>query len=273
MIVLDGVEKKFGKKEVLKNISVKFEKGCYGLLGPNGAGKTTLLRCMLDLYTTNSGNISIEVKNKIGYLPQKFGVFRELSVYDMLYYFAALKKIPKKKRRDEIEQALLLVNLEDQGEEKIAHLSGGMQRRVGIAQAILGKPEILFFDEPTAGLDPEERIRFKSLITSLMKDRLILISTHIVEDVESVCDHVIIMNKGEIISDATVSETCNYAKDKVYEIAEDHSKVDELCYLEKTVERDGVLYRRVLSSEKPERGIPRIPTLEDGYMVKIRGIQ
>lgn len=221
MVTLTNVTKKFGKRVALQNISLQLDKGCYGLLGPNGAGKTTLLRCLLDLYSPNSGNISIHTGGDIGYLPQKFGIFRELSVYDMLYYFAALKKIPKSCRKSEIEKVLSLVNLEERSRERISRLSGGMQRRVGIAQAVLGEPEILFFDEPTAGLDPEERVRFKSMITDIMKDRLILISTHIVEDVESVCDRVLIMDKGKLLANATVEETCAFAKNKKNPTLED----------------------------------------------------
>ena len=155
MFKVKHVNKNFGKRKVLDDICLELENGCYGLLGPNGAGKTTLLRCILKLYPLKEGEIC--TNKDIGYLPQKFGVFQELTVYDILYYFSTLKKVPKEERDGEIDRVLSLVNLEDRKKERMSRLSGGMLRRVGIAQAILGDPEVLFFDEPTAGLDPEER--------------------------------------------------------------------------------------------------------------------
>lgn len=271
MVTMTNVTKRFRKRVALNNISLELDKGCYGLLGPNGAGKTTLLRCLLDLYSPTSGNITIHTGN-IGYLPQKFGAFRELSVYDMLCYFAALKKIPKSCRKSEIQKVLSLVNLEERRKERISRLSGGMQRRVGIAQAVLGDPDIIFFDEPTAGLDPEERVRFKSMIAGIMKDRLILISTHIVEDVESVCDRVLIMDKGKLLANATVEETCSFAENKVYEFESNDKHIREPFFLEKTIEREGVLYWRILSDQEQDGGIWKAPTLEDGYIARIQGM-
>ncbi len=206
MLSIEHVYKNFGKKEVLSAVCLNLEKGCYGLLGPNGAGKTTLLRMILKLYPVRRGSIWCDGAEEIGYLPQKFGAFRELTVYDILYYFAALKKIPKKMRGEEITRVLRLVNLSDREKDKMGSLSGGMQRRVGIAQAALGDPGILIFDEPTAGLDPEERARFKELVRQIMEGKTILLSTHIVEDVESLCDHVIIMNQGRILESLTTDE-------------------------------------------------------------------
>lgn len=131
-----------------------------------------------------------------GYLPQKFGMFRELTVYDMMDYFAVLKKIPKAEKRAEIERAVEFVNLTDRIKDRVGSLSGGMVRRLGIAQAVLGSPKVMLFDEPTAGLDPEERMRFKNIVSQLPRDSIVLISTHIVEDVEAVCDHVMVMQAG-----------------------------------------------------------------------------
>lgn len=212
MLVLENVSKKFRKREALKDVSVQIDEGCYGLLGPNGAGKTTLLRCVLGLYPVSSGRISLDGEPaEIGYLPQKFGMFQELTAYDMLYYFATVKKIPGPLRKSEIEKVLSLVNLEDRTGEKVRKLSGGMQRRIGIAQALLGNPRLIFLDEPTVGLDPEERARFRDIMGEIRKARTILISTHIVEDVESVCDRVIIMNHGHILENVTVQEACAFS--------------------------------------------------------------
>ncbi len=213
MISLRNVNKVFGKRYAVRNFTCELQPGCYGLLGANGAGKTTLLRCILGLHTVTDGEIIREKKEKIGYLPQKFGMFRELKVKDMMYYFAVAKEIPKKERDTEIERVLELVNLSQRKDEKVGNLSGGMQRRLGIAQAVLGNPDVVFLDEPTTGLDPEERARFKDMICRLKKEnRIILISTHIVEDVESVCDRVLIMKEGSLLENVTVKEACNFAE-------------------------------------------------------------
>lgn len=212
MIKIENLSKKFHKHEVIKEFSCQIEMGCYGLLGPNGAGKTTLLRCILGLYPMTDGNIVMDAGENIGYLPQRFGMFQELKVKDMMYYFAVAKRIPKKERESEIQRVLSEVNLLERAEDKVAHLSGGMQRRLGIAQAIMGNPGILFLDEPTAGLDPEERSHFKNIIRELKKqDKSILISTHIVEEVEAVCDRVLIMKEGTLLENVTIEEARHFA--------------------------------------------------------------
>ena len=206
MLKIEHVSKKFGKKRVLDDVCLNMEEGCYGLLGPNGAGKTTLIRMIMELYPVRKGSIRFEGAGGVGYLPQKFGAFRELTVRDILLYFAALKKIPKADQEKEIDRVLELVNLSDRKKDRMSSLSGGIQRRVGIAQAVLGDPPVLIFDEPTAGLDPEERTRFKKLIRQIMDKKIIIISTHIVEDVEALCDRVIIMNRGRVLRNMAVEE-------------------------------------------------------------------
>lgn len=209
MIELNQVTKKFRQKKVLEQISLQLENGVYGLLGPNGAGKTTLLRCLLGLYPLNGGEIKMDIPyHKVGYLPQTFGLFRELTVYDMLYYFCGLKKIPKNKRQESIEEALEYVNLLESKKTQISKLSGGMQRRVGIAQAVLGNPPLIIFDEPTVGLDPEERKRFKDMLFQIKENKTILFSTHIVGDIEDVCDQIIIMKNGKVLKAETLHEMC-----------------------------------------------------------------
>lgn len=206
MLKIEHVSKNFGKKRVLDDVCLNMEEGCYGLLGPNGAGKTTLIRIILELYPVKKGSIHFEGAGDIGYLPQKFGAFRELTVQDILFYFAALKQIPKAEQGMEIDRVLELVNLSDRKKDRMSSLSGGMQRRVGIAQAVLGDPSVLIFDEPTAGLDPEERTRFKKLIRQIMDEKIVIISTHIVEDVETLCDRVIIMNRGRVLKNMAVED-------------------------------------------------------------------
>lgn len=215
MIQINNISKKFRRREAIKEYSCEIEAGCYGLLGPNGAGKTTLLRCILGLYPVSSGKVEIDKDITIGYLPQKFGLFRELKVVDMMDYFAVAKKVPKKRKKDEIMQALELVNLSDRAGDKVGRLSGGMQRRLGIAQTILGDPDVLLFDEPTTGLDPEERARFKDFIRQLDKKRKsIIISTHIVEEVESICDRVLIMKEGKLLENVTIEQACGFSKEE-----------------------------------------------------------
>jgi len=225
MFEISNLYKSFKKNQVLKDVSLSFENGIYGLLGPNGAGKTTLIRCMVNLYDINKGVIKFnglsidnndEFLSNIGYLPQKFGLFKELTAYENLKYFCILKKINKDRMDDEIKDCLKAVNLEDRINHKVSTLSGGMIRRLGIAQAILGKPRIIIFDEPTAGLDPEERIRFKNILTQIKKDRLIIISTHIVEDIEASCDRIIIMNDGRVLKSGSAKEIKSAAIGKVY---------------------------------------------------------
>ena len=214
MIKIENESKNFRRHKAIKGFTCELDKGCYGLLGPNGAGKTTLLRCILGLYPVSEGVVSLQKGEQIGYLPQRFGMFHELKVKEMMYYFAAAKKVSKEKREAEIERVLADVNLSEKAEEKVGHLSGGMQRRLGIAQAILGDPDILFLDEPTTGLDPEERSHFKEIIRKLAKDdKIIVISTHIVQEVEAVCDRVLIMKDGTLLENVTVEEACHFAGD------------------------------------------------------------
>lgn len=228
MITIENLTKTFGKKKALDNLSVTLEPGVIGLLGPNGSGKTTLLRTLTELYKTKSGKILLDgadVTNTdalpavTGYLPQKFGMFRELTVYDMMDYFAVLKKIPKAEKRAEIERVVEFVNLTDRIKDRVGSLSGGMVRRLGIAQAVLGSPKVMLFDEPTAGLDPEERMRFKNLVRQLPRDSIVLISTHIVEDVEAVCDHVMVMRQGTVLANKTGEELAAMAEGKTYKVS------------------------------------------------------
>lgn len=282
MIELNSVKKNFGKKEILKDINFSIGKGIYGLLGPNGAGKTTLIRCMTGLYPLTKGSITIDgksvsKKNKatIGYLPQSFGLFKELSVDDSMKYFCNLKKIPKHERKKEIERCLHAVNMEENRKKSGANLSGGMMRRVGVAQALLNNPDLILFDEPTAGLDPEERMRFKNIISNFGEHETIIISTHIVEDIEACCNHVIVMNEGELVCIKSCEELAAAAENKVYAV--EKSRVADISghhFIEKQFSRDGKIYYRVLSGMKDDSVFmePLEPTIEDGYMALIKEI-
>ena len=168
MLILKNCTKSFKKTKALNDFSCEFKHGIYGLLGPNGSGKTTMMRCICGLLSPEKGSIECDCEN-IGYLPQQFGAMKSLTVYETMRYFATLKKIPKSNQDNEIRYCIDLVNLSDKIKNKVGSLSGGMVRRLGIAQAIMGNPEIVLFDEPTAGLDPEERVRFKSLLRKIKK--------------------------------------------------------------------------------------------------------
>lgn len=204
-----NLTKKFKRKTVLNDISITLEPGIYGLLGLNGSGKTTLIRCLCKIYKTPKGTISYDGRDwdfsqKIGYLPQNFGLFRDMKVKDMLELMAYVKG-NSVVNQNELDEVLGRVNLLERKNDKISALSGGMVRRLGIAQALLNNPEIIIFDEPTTGLDPEERVRFKEIIKGLSRDKIIIISTHITADVEDICNKCIILNAGGIVFADTVN--------------------------------------------------------------------
>ena len=270
MLTVDNLSKSFGKKTVLNNISVQLTHGIYGLLGPNGSGKTTFMRCIAGIYRYNG---KIITPSSVGYLPQKFGAFRELSVYEVLQYFAELKGISPSSQEENIQECLEVVNLLERRSDKVKTLSGGMIRRLGVAQALLGNPKLILVDEPTAGLDPEERLRFKNLISQYRKDCTILISTHIVEDVEALCDHIIILSHGQSVCQDTPENIRKAAIKHVWHVSEKKQK--ELIapyFILRREQIDGEIYLRVLSNvEQP--GFSIQPTLEDGYINVIRGIQ
>ena len=278
MIELQNVKKKFKKKQVLHGINMTIGQGIYGLLGPNGAGKTTLLRCITGIYTDYSGKILYDKRElnspfgrKIGYLPQKFDMFHELTLAEMMTYFAELKKIPKERRETDVRQALELVNLESNISDRIGSFSGGMIRRAGIAQAILGNPQVIIVDEPTAGLDPEERLRFKGVVSRISRDRTVILSTHIIEDVEALCDQIIMMSNGKIPYQGRIEEVSGIAKGHVF-IGEAGTLIPDGAVLIKQFEREGNLLMRILSSQPLPSWEEDMATVEDGYMYVIKGL-
>lgn len=278
-IVINNLSKKYGKKTVLKNVSVTISSGMFGLLGRNGAGKTSLMRILATLSVPSGGEISIngisskdtcKIREIVGYLPQDFSFYRNMSVYGAMDYLGLLSNIPDKIRRERISTLLEKVNLKEDMKTKVRALSGGMKRRLGIAQALLHDPQVLIVDEPTAGLDPEERIRFRNMLSEFAEDRIVIFSTHISSDVESSCENIGVLDNGRMVWNGAAEELVKQAEGKVYLISAD-KKQDKLIKEKYTVlniiiSRSGIQYR-VLSDKPPEeKHILQPPTLEDGYM-------
>ena len=211
---VDRITKQYGSKIAVDRMNLTLNKGVTGLLGANGAGKTTLMRMMCGILTPTSGEItydgnsvtSEEYRNVLGYLPQDFGYYPEFTGKDFLMYFSALKGLDKKAAKERTDEILELVGLKEVAKEKIKKYSGGMKQRLGIGQALINRPEILILDEPTAGLDPKERVRFRNLIEELGKESIVLLSTHIVSDIEHIAENIVMMRKGQIIWQGTWSE-------------------------------------------------------------------
>ena len=226
-LTLEGVTKKYGDKKAVSGVSCTLGQGVYGLLGANGSGKTTLLRMICGILEATEGSIryggsrigelGAEYRRVLGYLPQDFGYYPEFTAKRFLLYLAALKAMPKEEAEARTEELLEMVELTREKGKKIKTFSGGMIRRLGIAQALLNSPEILILDEPTAGLDPRERIRFRNIISSLSKCRTIILSTHIVSDVEYIADEILLMKEGALLATGDMGRMLEMVRGKVWE--------------------------------------------------------
>lgn len=267
MMKLNHIGMVFQKKRVLEDVNFYLENKIYGLLGTNGSGKTTLIRIMTGLLKATKGEVDKDNHFMIGYLPQKFGLFKDLTLQKQMEYFCCLKGIEEKDWFQEIDRVLELVNMKDYDRYKCKSLSGGMVRRIGIAQALLGKPDFIIFDEPTTGLDPEERLRFKSIISSISKKQPILISTHIVEDIDSLCNELLILKESHLYQFHDIMQFIHSANNKVY--TKDKIDINQDILIKEFIDHDCVKYR-VISKD----GINNVePTLEDAYILFIRSHQ
>ena len=227
MLLLNNVTKKFGNFTALEDITLEFSNGVYGLLAPNGAGKTTLIKMLTTLIFPTKGEIlwngdeiiklDADYRDIIGYLPQDFGYYKNHSPYDFLLYIAALKGIDRATAKRKADELLEVVGLAAVKSKKMRKFSGGMVQRVGIAQAMLNNPKILILDEPTAGLDPKERVRFRNLISQLSKDRIVILSTHIVSDIETIANHVIMFKNHKLFVNDAPGAICHRISGKIFE--------------------------------------------------------
>ena len=225
-IEIKELNKFYGKKkQALSNVNLTIEQGMFGLLGRNGAGKTTLMKTLATLLKKQSGSISVcgipienakEIRKIVGYLPQDFSMYPTMTVIEAMDYLGILSGIGTKERKERIDLLLKKVNLTEHKNKKVKALSGGMKRRLGIAQALLNDPKVLIGDEPTAGLDPEERIRFRNLLCDVSEERIVILSTHIVGDIEATCENLAILNEGSILYCGTVSDLLDTANGKVF---------------------------------------------------------
>ena len=277
---LDRLTKHYGSKIAVDCVSVVFRPGVYGLLGANGAGKTTLMRMLCGILESTSGEVFLDGKeitsmgadyrNLLGYLPQDFGYYPNYTAMEFLLYIAALKGIPKNIAKKRTGELIEVVGLGDVAGKKIKTFSGGMKQRLGIAQALLNTPEILILDEPTAGLDPKERIRFRNLISDYAGDKVVILSTHIVSDIEAIADEVMLMKKGKIIQQGTVAELTQKAEGKVWELTvsqEEAGKWQAKATVSNLRHEGNRVILRILSDSKPdERAVPYEASLEDLYL-------
>lgn len=278
---LDRLTRQFGSKIAVDRVSEVFTPGVYGLLGANGAGKTTLMRMICDVLKPTSGSILLDgtsidrlgdnYRAQLGYLPQDFGYYPEFSAYDFMMYLAYLKGLNSHSAKLRTHELLDIVGLQRASKQKIQTFSGGMKQRLGIAQAVLNDPSILVLDEPTAGLDPKERVRFRNLISALAQDKIVILSTHIVSDVEYIANQILIMRDGSIITTGTVEEIISKIKGNVWECTAAQSEADALA-MQMTVgnihyDHNGMAIVRLVSESRPHQNALAVePTLEDAYL-------
>lgn len=277
---LMDVQKKYKDKEAVRKFNYTFTNGVYGLLGENGAGKTTLMRLICGVLQPTGGSIycdnieivsmGAEYRKLLGYLPQDFGYYGDFTAERFLRYMAALKALPEDYANSRIDELLDMVELKNVKKKKLKTYSGGMIRRIGIAQALLNNPEILILDEPTAGLDPKERVRFRNVISSLGKNRMVLLSTHIVSDIDYIADRILIMKNGELIQEGTEKEITDKVEGCVWKCIVSEKEAGQITssfIVSNMRSRGESVELRIVSKRQPVVGAENIEsTLEDAYL-------
>ncbi len=284
-IEIHGLTKRFGEKTAVDNLTLTIPGGMYGLLGPNGAGKTTLMRMLATLLTPTSGGAALcgvplasqrNVRRIIGYLPQDFSFYPTFTVRDTLSYLALLSGMKDQARRDARIDALLeMTNLGQNSRVKVRKLSGGQRRRLGIAQVLLNNPKVIIVDEPTAGLDPEERIRFRNLLCQLSGDKTVLLSTHIAEDIYQTCENVAVLADGRLLYAGGVKALAEKAQGRVWRVHVEMGGLEAFRARHTVVSMApdaGGFDVRVLAEAKPTESAAAVPPgLEDAYMLLVKG--
>lgn len=276
MLETKSLTKQYGSFTALEDINLTFENGVYALLAPNGAGKTTLIKMLTTLLFPTKGEILYNGKDilamgedyraLIGYLPQDFGFYKNYTPVRFFSYLAALKGLNPKESDKRIKELLELVALSDSADKKLKTFSGGMLQRVGIAQAMLNDPAVLILDEPTAGLDPKERVRFRNLISSLSKNRTVILSTHIVSDIEAIANKVVMIKNHRLFCCAEPAEICRFAEGKIFE-TDQLEKVTVPYILLSAKQESDRLISRIACEDTPDGGcIPVKATMEDAFL-------
>lgn len=279
-LVIENISKKYGEVYALRDVNIKLENGIYGLIGPNGAGKTTLIHIILGLLDSDQGRImydGTELKkygdafyNKVGYLPQYPQFYKNFTGEEFLLYMGALKGV-----KVDIEEIFRMVNLENDRTKKIGAYSGGMRQRLGIAQALLNNPEILILDEPTAGLDPAERIRFRNIISRLSSDRIVILATHIISDIEAIARKVILLNKGKVIVNDTPEHLVHTVENLVWEVEVGNEELEayETTYQLTNIQVNENCFCVKLLAETPPNAMSKKAraTLDDVFLLYFGG--
>jgi len=285
-IKITGLNKRYRSVPALTDIHLQMGNGLFGLLGPNGAGKTTLMKILSTLLPCQAGEVSVynydlakegdKVRGLLGYLPQHFYAPEQFTGREFLHYVGSMKGMTDcKERSREVERLLEEVNLLPHADQRIKRYSGGMARRLGIAQALLAQPRFIIFDEPTAGLDPSERIRFRNVIDKLSKDCTIILSTHIISDIESSCDKLAVLNKGQVLYHGATAKLADKAAGRIWELSVPYAEYDKAAQQYTVIaskkDREHAIFR-VIAKEAPAYHAAAVqPTIEDGYMSVISG--
>ena len=269
----------------LKDFSLEIKPGILGLLGPNGAGKSTFMRMLATITKPTAGKILWNdvdavkspdtMRARLGYLPQDFGVYPNLNAVEFLEYMAAIKGLDALSAKKRIDELLQITNLVEAAKRPLGGYSGGMKQRVGIAQALLNDPQLLIVDEPTVGLDPEERVRFRNLLSDLSGERIVILSTHIVSDVDATATHIALVNKGQLLREAAPENLLNELEHKVWEWtvhSDDLPALKQKQIISGTIRRSGGVQVRVVSADQPDSNAQNVsPNLEDAYLFFIGG--